>query len=67
MNFFRYIPRGAHELCFLIGLTERAVLPSYKMFVPARLHDQCTGAKSQSEIGYTELDIELFITIYGPS
>ena len=35
---------------FVIGPTERAVLASYTMVVPARLHDQCTGANSQSEL-----------------
>ena len=30
--------------------TERAVWASYTMVVPARLHDQCTGANSQSEL-----------------
>ena len=35
---------------FVIGPTERAVLASYTMVVPARLHDKCTGANSQSEL-----------------
>ena len=35
---------------FEIGPTERAVLASYTMVVPARLHDQCTGTNSQSEL-----------------
>ena len=35
---------------FVIGPTERAVLASYTMVVLARLHDQCTGANSQSEL-----------------
>ena len=35
---------------FAIGPTERAILASYTMVVPARLHDQCTGANNQSEL-----------------
>ena len=35
---------------FVIGPTERAVLASYTILVPALLHDQCTGANSQSEL-----------------
>ena len=35
---------------FVIGPTQRAVLASYTMVVPARLHNQCTGANSQSEL-----------------
>ena len=35
---------------FVIGPTERADLASYTMVVPVRLHDQCTGANSQSEL-----------------
>ena len=38
------------SVVFVIGPTERAVLASYTMVVPARLHDQCTGANSQSEL-----------------
>ena len=35
---------------FVIRPTERAVLASYTMVVPAHLHDQYTGANSQSEL-----------------
>ena len=35
---------------FVIGSTERDVLASYTMVVPAHLLDQCTGANSQSEL-----------------
>ena len=35
---------------FVIGLTERAVLASYTMVVPACLHDQWIEANSQSEL-----------------
>ena len=35
---------------FVIGLTERAVLASYTMVVPACLQDQYIGANSQSEL-----------------
>ena len=39
-------------MSFVFGIepTDRAVLASYTMVVPARLHDQCTGANSQSEL-----------------
>ena len=35
---------------FVIGVTERAVLPSYTMVVPAPLHFQFIGANSKSEL-----------------
>lgn len=35
---------------FEIGPTERAVLASYTIVLPARLHYQCTGTNSQSEL-----------------
>ena len=35
---------------FVIGPTERTVLASYTMVVPARLQDQFTGGNSQSEL-----------------
>ena len=41
---------GLISFVFVIGLTERAVLASYTMIVPACLHDQCTGVNSQSEL-----------------
>ena len=45
-----YIHVVLMSFVFVIGPTERAVLAGYTMVVLARLHDQCTGAKRQSEL-----------------
>ena len=50
MMFFGLCHVVLMSFVFVIGLTERAVLARYTMVVPARLHDQCTGANSQSEL-----------------
>ena len=53
-NFFEVVVGTGQEVLmsfvFVIGPIERAVLASYTMVVPARLHNQCTGANSQSEL-----------------
>ena len=53
---------------FVIGPTERAVLASYTMVVPARLHYQCIGANSPSELVKPNGFYNWFsLAIYGPS
>ena len=51
---------------FVIGLDERAVLASYTMVVPARLQSARPMHRSQHpiRIGYTELVLQLVLTIY---
>ena len=53
-TFRNQIIPGTHMVLmsfdFVIGPTERAVLASYTMVVPACLHDQCIRANSQSEL-----------------